>query len=1213
MKAGEIIADRYRLEGLLGEGGFGQTWRGADLLRGESPCAIKLLTESSAKKGLHKEFKLLRSLYHPHIVEVLDYGSGKRALYLVTEFIDGAPLNQAAKKLKGKALWELLAQLCRALSYLHSQQVIHGDLKPDNILVDHKGDHLKLIDFGLAQIAGSKQKQEAPAGTLAYLAPEVLKGKPASKQSDLYALGILLYQLLAGRLPFPDQTEAMISFHLEGTPSYTFLVNHPWRVTLEAWLKKLLAKDPTRRPSDPLELIAALNKAHGLKLPVHRAAVAGEEEKIFFETIEDYLQKTQPLLELSAVQSPHSFLAAEAEQIEKYLQVAKGLSKGEGAQYVDRLREAQIRLLIQQGRYPEALKVQGTSPALQNVRALAMIYQEKFSSAQTILEKIQQKAPTPLDRARAANYLGFSLYNQGKFTEAKPWFERSLKEMKRCHDTTGTVSSTMNLGAIAQQQGEVAQALKHYREALAQVQNLKNSFLLAILLSNLANLLLQVGSLEEARDYLEKSQALATELRLVMVIGYNRLLQSDLAMWEEETAAADRYLEEAVEHYKKQAALPFLALTGLKYAENAFYSHQWGLLPERLRKMALLVKKEGWPDTKFRYEILKVVGQVMQPPVPKTLPASLVRLGKEATQEKQRFRVGLVKALWALQRQDTSVAAEAISALETLYQQEQERLPIASRNRLAEAPLYRMFWEMKERLRHAQESPADQSLWHLIEINKRIAAQRETGSLYEVILDAAIELTGAERGFLILDGTQKSKRRSWEVKAARRFRQRELPDAGDRLSQNITQKIFSKAKPLLIQNALEEEKLSRFRSVRELKLRSILAVPILVHGDLLGALYVDHTDTANLFGKRELELLQAFADQAGIALTQARLYEESLQRQKKLEEAQQQLAAANEQLSVELEETSEWAERIEGELKKVQEAGSLIVRSEAMKRVVRQLPQWAERRRPIVLSGEPGTGKGLLARVLHQQTDRAPFVTRLAIQLPRQRTGTEEARALLESFDQARGGTLYIDELSELPIPYQRDLLAMLKAQETQDEPAVFAIVSSRLSLKECREKELILPELDSFLSPLEVSVPPLRKRKEEIRPLIKYFLEQFATEQGKKRQISRRALGLLHEYDWPGNIRELRLELERAVMATQVSIGPTHLSPNLLEAVGFVPGAPKKTEPNLQDQRAQFERDIILQALEQTGWNKVRAAKQLGLSRAMLYIKLEKYQIPLR
>jgi DNA-binding NtrC family response regulator len=261
----------------------------------------------------------------------------------------------------------------------------------------------------------------------------------------------------------------------------------------------------------------------------------------------------------------------------------------------------------------------------------------------------------------------------------------------------------------------------------------------------------------------------------------------------------------------------------------------------------------------------------------------------------------------------------------------------------------------------------------------------------------------------------------------------------------------------------------------------------------------------------------------------------------------------------------------------------------------------------VLLIGEAGVGKGFVAKLLHQEAGAGPFRHEPALNLPRQKSSPEGTEALARLFQDARGGTLYVDEIADLPLPFQRELAKRLA------DDSVFVVLSTRTDPKEALKKETLAPELSRALTGSEVRIPPLRERKEDVGPLVSHFLRELSTTQNLHRGIKKAAMGILHEYDWPGNVRELKLEVGRAALASQNAISPTDLSPNVLGQSGFVPGVPKKEAVDLHEKRAQFERETILRVLEGTGWNKMRAAKKLGLSRAMLYVKLKKYKIPLR
>lgn len=1209
------IASRYLVQKVLGEGGEGKTLLVTDSLQGDRPFVVKLLAPSVKERSVRREFELLRSLYHPHIVEVAGCGrleDASKAFYLVMEFVDGRPIDQALEPLTREKAWEPIGQVCRTLSYLHDRKVIHGDLKPSNILVIQKqpdSSQVKLIDFGLARLQRERASPDLPAGTLAYMAPEIITQGVLSPRSDLYALGILLYQLISGHLPFPLTPPDAIRFHLEEEPSYAFLRKHRWGGILEKILRQLLHKDPSRRLQDSLQVLTLLNEGAGTSFAVHRGWQEAGEEHLFLKKIDDYLNHLNPLLQLPAVTCPRSFLEEELGRIEHYLNLSRGLSVSETKDFTERLAETKARLLIQQGRYDEVLKVQGESDALKNIRALAHIYRAEYEEAERILTRIALEGGQPIDRARAQNYLGISAYNQGNWKESASRSRQSLDAMRRLGETAGIVSNAMNLAASLQQEGKIAEALRLYKESLEEARSLHNSYLLAHLLSNMANLHILLGALKEAERHLQRSQRLAEELHLVLLKGYNLLLFAEISVWRRDSVTADQQLSTAMGSFEEIGAWMHLAAARINYAENGLRAHLWGELPERIARTESALRKAPLPDVRFRFEILKIQCRIAQSPKSPGIAEALGQL--KASTPRERFLLAATRAQWDLSQKDFPSCERDLSELKSLYEKELEEVPLVYRMNLTASPRYALYWEIHEQWTRLQKAPAEETLWRLVEINKRIVTYRNAPTLYPLILDAALELTGAARGFLILPEHEKWTRGTWKVEAARNFRRSDLPRGRDLLSQAIIERVLKGRQPLLIQDAQTTPDLSPFKSVAALKLRSILAVPIIVHGEMIGALYLDHSDAANLFGSRDLEIVKVFADQAGIAIANARFYEKSLRREKTLDEMRRQLEEANQLLKKELRIKSEWAERVSEELKKVQTAGPLVGRSEMIRHLIKQLPSFAKSRQPVVVSGEIGTGKDLVAAILHETAGGGPFLHQTALSLPRQKTTGGDPQAVFQLLKQTKGGTLYLDELTDLPPAYQKDLWRFLRLQK--GPPPVFLILASRTRLNEAHEKGLLIPELYQTLAGSEIHLLPLRQRKEDIAPLVRHFLHEIGRRRAVVRGISPAALGILHAYDWPGNCHELQLEIDRAALASTATIVPTDLSPNLLSQTGFIPGAPKQESDNLHDKKRRFERDQILQVLGRTGWNKVRTAKKLGLSRTMLYNKLERYKIPFR
>jgi serine/threonine protein kinase len=268
---GKTLA-HYEIEGSLGEGGSGIVYRGRDL-RLERQVAIKVLADvlrddELAWARLLREARLASQLNHPHIAAIYDLGEEDGRAYIVMEYVEGLPLADLIPE-GGMPLEQIeryAAQIAGALDFAHQQGVIHGDLKASNIIVTAEG-NIKLLDFGLgrriprngmAEVTSSRlplAEAGTAAGTLPYLAPEVLRGSPTNLQSDVWALGVLLYQMATGELPFRGATPFELSMEIMvGTPQKLDQLPEPLRSTL----RRCLEKNPRERPSHIREVAGTL-------------------------------------------------------------------------------------------------------------------------------------------------------------------------------------------------------------------------------------------------------------------------------------------------------------------------------------------------------------------------------------------------------------------------------------------------------------------------------------------------------------------------------------------------------------------------------------------------------------------------------------------------------------------------------------------------------------------------------------------------------------------------------------------------------------------------------------------------------------------------------------------------------------------------------------------------------------------------------------------
>jgi hypothetical protein len=268
---GHTLGGRYRLEALLGQGGMSSVYR-ADDPNLRRPVAIKLIHSHLAAdpefvRRFEEEAAAVAQLRHPSIVQVYDFNHDGDTYYMVLEFVPGETLydrlhalNSAGQRMPLEEVMGITTTLCEAVGYAHQRRMIHRDLKPANVMITPQGQPI-LMDFGIVKIVGGDTQTATGAmiGTVAYMAPEQIRGERADHRTDIYALGVMLFEMVSGQRPFQgDSAPATMMMHLTEPIPDVRRLNSSVPAALVAVIEKAMAKAPDQRFQTAAEMAAAL-------------------------------------------------------------------------------------------------------------------------------------------------------------------------------------------------------------------------------------------------------------------------------------------------------------------------------------------------------------------------------------------------------------------------------------------------------------------------------------------------------------------------------------------------------------------------------------------------------------------------------------------------------------------------------------------------------------------------------------------------------------------------------------------------------------------------------------------------------------------------------------------------------------------------------------------------------------------------------------------
>ncbi len=276
---GRLLSDRYRIIALLGRGGMGEVYRADDLTLGQ-PVALKFLPEDATAdetllERFRNEVRIARRVSHPNVCRVYDVGEVDGHAFFTMEYVDGedlASLLRRIGRLPADKAVEVARQLCAGLAAAHAKGVLHRDLKPANIMLDGRG-QVVVTDFGLAGLVEQIPGADVHSGTPAYMSPEQLAGKEVTVKSDIYALGLVLYEIFTGKRAFDlESLSDLVRARSESAPSKPSTLVKDLDPAVERVILRCLEAEPALRPDSVLNVAAALPGGD----PLAAALAAGE-------------------------------------------------------------------------------------------------------------------------------------------------------------------------------------------------------------------------------------------------------------------------------------------------------------------------------------------------------------------------------------------------------------------------------------------------------------------------------------------------------------------------------------------------------------------------------------------------------------------------------------------------------------------------------------------------------------------------------------------------------------------------------------------------------------------------------------------------------------------------------------------------------------------------------------------------------------------------
>lgn len=849
---------------------------------------------------------------------------------------------------------------------------------------------------------------------------------------------------------------------------------------------------------------------------------------------------------------------------------------------------------------------------------------------------LRESSKDRLGKARSYNNLGVIYWTKGDMEEAGRCYENALSEFQKLGDIRSVAQIHVNLGLLAWTQGDWESSIKHChrsyslfdrladRAALASVHNrlgvidehrgnwsealehyqahkdfhkeIGDPQGEAIALTNLGSLFLKLGEFQKSRESLQEglrvNRELVNEEGIALSLLNLGILHRDESHWD----AALECLDSSIAIYKERKLERDIP-TAYRVKGEVLIEQNKLTKAQRLVKKAFSIAK-GLNDKLELGHVYRTLGVMYekQHQNDKALDhfEHALKTFEELGAEYERGRTLLQYAHWRLDsKQDLPTATAQLAQAEDLFGRLGAKADLQRALQLGSLFVRSFSEETAPVVREAQ-------LKALYEVSRVMSSILEVRVLYDKVVDLAVSLLNAERGLLLL-GEQKGE---LTIAAGRGVDSATIRDATT-LSHSVVSEVALKGLPVISDDAALDPRFRERESVILNNIHSLLCVPLKLKEKVIGTLYVDSRITSRLFSPEDLSFLNTLANLLAVAIENARFHEDLRQE----------------------------TDHLRKEVKERYRLENLVGKSDAVQGIFNQIETVSKSDASVLVQGETGTGKELVARAIHYNGLRKDkrFMPVECGALPESLAESElfghKKGAFTDAkedkpglFEEADSGTIFLDQVDNLSLRLQAKLLRVLQDGEVrrlgETKPKrvdIRVIAATNRDLKKEVKKGNFRDDLYYRLNTFCITIPPLRERIEDIPLLTNHFLDILSDKTGAKiGGLSKETLNCLMTYHWPGNIRQLEHEIDRlVVLARDVDmITPNLLSKEIQEVGGLVKLTKGRAKGSLKTVVSEVERQMIIDSLQEHNWNQTKTARALGISRPSLIEKMSRYRI---